>query len=209
MGKQPLVDLQFLPSIEYFVALMKYPNTLFDQHEHFVKQTYRNRCHILGANGLTRLIVPLIKGSQKTAMQFAEIDYSHKWATPLWRSILSAYGKSPFFEFFGDDIHDILLTQPQFLITLNTELLSYCLKCLDIDIELRFTERYFEPTESSITDIRSLIHPKVDFKVNQLYTPNSYIQIFGNKFVPNLSMIDLLFCEGPNAREILKRSIIK
>ncbi len=208
-GKQLLFELQFLPGIEYFSALVKYSNVLFDQHEHFVKQTYRNRCHILGANGTITLIVPVVKGSQKTAMQYVEIDYSHKWVAPLWRSILSAYGKSPFFEFYSDDLKQILMAKPQHLWDLNLQLLSYCLKCLDMDISFTFTDKYFDPEESSISDKRGQIHPKVDFSRNLLYFPYSYTQIFGNKFVPNLSIIDLLFCEGPNAREILKRSELK
>ncbi len=205
-GKQYLIDLQFLPSIEYFIALRTYNNVLFDQHEYFVKQTYRNRCHILGANGIVRLIVPVTKGSQRISMQHVEIDYAHRWLNPLWRSILSAYGKSPFFEFYSDEIRQILYNKPQHLLSLNSQLLSFCLKCLGMDNELSFSKKYLNPKESSIVDVRSLIHPKVHYEANQLYTPFNYSQIFGNKFVSNLSIIDLLFCEGPNAVEMLKGS---
>ena len=205
-GKKYIIDLQFLPSLEYFIALKSHENILLDQNEHFVKQTYRNRCYILGANSILGLTVPVVKGSQKTAMRQVGIDYTHDWLNPLWKSIHSAYGKSPFFEFFSEEVRSILYTQPVQLWDLSSELLSFCLKCLEMDKNLSLTDKYHGTQKPTIMDMRGVIHPKVHFESNPFYRPFEYNQIFGNNFVPNLSIIDLLFCEGPNAIEILERS---
>ena len=206
MIRECIIDLQFLPSLEYFVALSSFDEVLFDKHEHFIKQSYRNRCFVLGANGKLRLTVPTKKGSQKTPMHSVEIDYSHDWVNPLWRSISSAYGRAPFFEFYSDTIKEILFEKPQLLTSLSGDLLSFCLKCLDMDNRLTFSEEYTKNNQTTITDLRGRIHPKISYLTNPFYRPFVYTQIFGNNFVPNMSIIDLLFCEGPNAREVLSRS---
>lgn len=207
MGNKLLIELQFLPSLEYFVALRKFDKVVFDQHEHFIKQTYRNRCYILGANKVIDLVVPVKGGSQKIPMKDVQIDYFHNWVGPLCRSISSAYGKSPFFEFYSDELFKILKSGEDQLLDMNRRLLSFCLECLQIDIPHSYSTQYHSDEKEQITDLRSHIHPKKSFKQRNLYRPEPYNQIFGSKFVADLSIIDLLFCEGPHSVEILNKSI--
>ncbi|MEQ9423229.1 MAG: WbqC family protein [Cyclobacteriaceae bacterium] len=203
-----LIEIQFLPSLEYFCCLLKHPVTL-DRHEHFVKQTYRNRCYINSANKVIPLVVPIKSGSRRLPMAEVPIDYRQKWLNSLWSSIQSAYGKSPFYEFYEEEFHSVLFSKPDFLFDLNFKLLTLCLRCLQINLELKLSTGYHLTEDRGLNDLRSKIHPKKPFGDRNFYRPYSYTQLFGNNFVPNLSLIDLIFCEGPNAGAILRKSMFQ
>ena len=197
-----LLDLQYLPSIAYFQAITRSGEVVLERHEHFVKQTYRNRCRINTANGPAMLIVPLGEKHGKTPVTDLRIDYSQKWLNNHWRAIQSAYGNAPFFEYYADDLHRILFKRSPFLYELNYELLTMCLAWLKLNTNLRETTGYDKQPLSSVTDLRSVIHPKKEL-LESFYTPVAYVQVFGKKFAPNLSIIDLVFCLGPGARPSL------
>ncbi|MCG8385716.1 MAG: WbqC family protein [Cytophagales bacterium] len=208
--KTILADLHYLPSIEYFCLLDSYETIILENHEHFIKQTYRNRCHILGPNGRLTLSVPVIGGRKKIAMKDLRIDHDQKWSNNHWRAIQSAYGKSPFYEFFRDDFRAIFQKKEKFLVDLNCELLTLCLDLLGLKKKLIFSEKYEnDPKRSNISDFRSVIHPKISFEQRVFYRPVPYPQVFGKDFVPNLSIIDLLMCEGPNSLAIVRKSTRK
>jgi len=201
-----VLDLQFLPCIDYFIKLKQFKEVIIDHHEKYLKQTCRNRCYILGANNVIQLVVPVKKGSQRRPMNEVEIDYTHVWINTVWRSIASAYGKAPFFEFFWEDLHRMMVKKHELLFQLNSELLTFCLKCLKLDENVAYSKSYIKPGRIGITDLRSSIKP-FNAEINDInHNPTRYTQIFGNKFVPNLSIIDLLFCEGPRASEIIANS---
>ncbi|MFY0627044.1 MAG: WbqC family protein [Reichenbachiella sp.] len=194
-----IIDSQYFPSLEYFSFVKTQSEIYIDGKENFVKQTYRNRCYIMGSNQVLPLAIPMKGGNRKTPMELIELDYTHKWLNNHWRAIISAYNKSPFFEYYEPYIHDILFRKHEKLFDLNVDILTFCLKTLNIDIDVKFTESYIDSSEKSVIDMRSIIHPKKEYVCRNLYTPIPYKQIFGNIFVPNLSILDLLSCVGPES----------
>ncbi|MDN4166356.1 WbqC family protein [Cytophagales bacterium LB-30] len=205
--KKLLVDMHYLPSLAYLSQWVEAEEVILEKQEHFVKQTYRNRCYILGANGVQVLSVPVVGGSKKVAMGEVMIDYKQRWAMEHWRSIQSAYGKAPFFEFFADDFRKIYESKPATLWHLNAELLTLCLKILRLSPVLSFTEKYEKEIPDSIIDLRGRYLTQNQGKQQAGYTPVRYRQIFGNNFVSDLSIIDLIFCTGSEAKNILKQSL--
>jgi len=198
-----LIESQYFPCIEYFSFLKNQSEVWIDTKEHFVKQTYRNRCYILSSHGVLPLAVPVKNGNKKIPMEAIEPDYTHKWLNNHWRAIISAYNKSPYFEYYEPYFHDILFKRHQKLLELNMEVLTFCLKTLNIDTTLKLTNEYISVTETSVKDMRSVIHPKKGHEHRNLYTPVPYNQIFGNIFVPNLSILDLLSCAGRGSGSFL------
>lgn len=174
--------------------------------EHFVKQTYRNRCRILTANGVENLIVPVIHSDLKIPIRDARIDYSQNWPKQHWGAIVAAYAKAPYFEYFADDFEKILFRKTPFLFDLNWEILTLCLKWLRINTPIRLTTQYNKTPENGQFDARSLLHPKKSDLSNILGQPIVYKQNFGNEFVPHLSILDALMCHGTEVKSILKKS---
>lgn len=194
-----LIEAQYFPPLEYFSFLKSKNEIWIETKERFEKQTYRNRCYILSANKVLPLTVPVKFAGKKPSMDQVEIDYKEKWLNQHWRAIISAYNKSPFFEYYQPEIEAILFARHDQLLTLNLELLTFCLKALNIDTKIRLTEKYENGSESPIEDMRSVIHPKKDYICNEFYSPIPYHQIFGDKFVANLSVLDLISCVGPES----------
>ena len=202
-----LLDIQYLPHPAYFALLWQYPDIQLDRHENFVKQTYRNRCRILTANGTDTLTIPVQHTGHKIPMHEVRIDYRQKWLQRHWRAIASAYGKAPFFEYYADELQRIFYSQPVFLIDLTTALLTQCLDFLDFDRPLHFTDTYYDLREEPANDWRSLIHPKTNPAYSKTYKQVPYQQVFGSIFVDNLSVLDLIFCTGPQAGALIKAGI--
>ncbi|CAN5496501.1 WbqC family protein [soil metagenome] len=207
-NKEVLIELHYLPSLEYFVCLNKSENIILEINDHYVKQTYRNRCYILTSNKVAPLIIPVKEGNKKIKFKDIKIDYDQKWLNIHWRAIISAYGKAPFFEYFAPYIHQPMFKKFKYLLDLNLQLLSNCLQLLKLEKNLKFTEVYEKEAGNEIDDLRGQIHPKKNFIFNNFYQIIPYNQIFGKNFVSNISIIDLLFCEGGNAGKILQRSTI-
>ncbi len=199
------INLQYLPSLEYFCALLKHDEIIIEAHEYFEKQSYRNRCIIQTTNKIDALTVPVKNGNSKVLIKDLRIDYHQDWTRRHWGAIHSAYGKSPFFEFYSDYFRILIEKKPDFLFDFNMDLLTICLKLLRLEKTIIFTENYEKDVEN---DFRGLIHPKRNFMQNQLYKPVQYRQNFGNEFEPNLSILDLLFCQGNQALSILNESVI-
>ncbi len=203
-----LIDLQYLPNTLYFSLLAKADKIVIEKAEHFVKQTFRNRTHILTANGVDTLSIPLLGSQKKIKMDEIKIDYNQKWANRHWRAIKSAYGKAPFFEHYADYIQQQIYANHETLFELNLNLLTICLKFLQIDTPILFTSTYQKTVDSSLIDLRSSIHPKTAFTSSLKIEYTSYQQVFGNSFVQELSILDLLFSEGPNAGSIIRNQVI-
>lgn len=194
-----LIESQYFPCLEYFSLIKNREEVWIETKEHFVKQTYRNRCYILGSDRILPLAIPIIGGNKKIPIDEIKIDYGQKWLNNHWRAIISAYNKSPYFEYYEPYLHQILFTKHETLLALNLELLTFCLKVLNIDTPINYTSIYEKVPFNETEDIRSVIHPKSDYICRRYYTPTPYQQLFGSKFATNLSILDLLSCVGPDA----------
>jgi len=201
-----LIELHYLPSIAYFSALHGSEKIIIEKHEHFTKQSYRNRSHILTAQGVERLVIPLTSKHGKVLITDVRIDYSQKWLNNHWRTIESAYRSSPFFEFYADDVHKVLFKQQNFLYDLNFELLTLCLKWLKLNVTLQESMTYEKTPVDGVIDMRNVIHAKKTEHQLNYFEPVAYPQVFGNKFAAGLSVIDLVFCEGPNSPKVVASS---
>lgn len=206
MKETVLLGTTYFGPIQYFTRFLVFPRVKIEQYDNYSKQTYRNRCNIYGANGMLPLSIPVLKGpGHKTLVRDVRIDYSKNWRKLHWKGIESAYMHSPFFEFYMDEIKSYLEKEHDFLLDLNLEIMDYLLGSLEIDIRYELTGEYSESGE--FMDSRDMIHPKTAFDKDQFYDAEPYSQVFKDRlgFMPNLSIIDLLFNEGPNARSVLER----
>ena len=167
---------------------------------------YRNRCHIISARGKETLIVPLTSKHGKIFISEVRIDYSQKWLNNHWRTIRSAYGNAPFFEHYADELERTLFKRTTFLYDLTLDLLSMCLKWLKWEKAIKESEKFEKTPPASIFDLRSALNAKDDGKLSRFYLPIAYRQVFGNTFVANASVIDLIFCMGPDASNIIRAS---
>jgi len=170
---------------------------MVEQHDNYIKQTYRNRCRIVTANGIMDLSIPVQKSEKKCQMKDIRISYSDNWQQTHWRAIESAYSSSPFFEYYRDDFEPFYRIKKEFLIDLNTELQSLILELIDISTPVTFTTEYKNSLPEKELDLRDFFHPKKEYP----YQLNPYYQVFGQKFgfQKDLSIIDLLFNMGPEA----------
>ncbi len=200
-----LIESHFLPSLEYFCAIWPFDTIILERHEHYVKQSYRNRCYVMTSHGRERLTIPVTHHG-KSAVTTVEIDYTVRWQNTFWRTLTSAYAHAPYFLHYADELHTTVFTHHACLYDLNKELLSMCLKWLKSSKQISETLTYEKQLSTEVTDLRTQISAKSDFTARSFYKPRPYPQVFGSEFVPNLSIIDLVFCEGPQAPTLLAGS---
>ncbi|AWW33103.1 hypothetical protein DN752_08375 [Echinicola strongylocentroti] len=196
--------LILLAPIEFFVAVQDADHLVLAGNDRYQKQTYRNRTYIQLANKVEALSIPVIGGNKKVKYQEIKIDYKQKWKNVHLRGIRSAYGKAPFFEYFFPYFELIYQKDIDNLYRFNFELLTLCLKLMKVKTKVSVAIQ--EEEYSPCVDLRGIIVAKEPFEQRNIYQPWKYTQLFGLDFVPNLSIIDLLFCEGPMASEIISQS---
>lgn len=203
MSLDLLLPVLYLPNISYFKAIKESEGALLlEKCEHFPKQTFRTRTQIATANGVLELMIPTIHGKRaRVAMQDIRINYDHPWQRLHWMSIQTAYRSSAYFEFYEDDFRPFYEKKYEFLFDYNLEQLELILKFLKLKKEIRFTEEYLPQSPNPI-DLRQAIHPK---QPAIFQDTASYYQLFSenNGFQPNMSIIDLLFSQGPQAKKFL------
>ena len=190
----------YFGNIAYFRELVNSTAPFIEAKEHFVKQTIRTRCSIMGANGIQQLSIPVIRpNGSKTLMEDVLLSETDPWKKIHWRSIESAYASAPFFEEYDQEIKQLIFQPEVNLLNYNLRITEGILQLLDFNSELGRTESY--ETNNEINDFRM-----VDFE--SPIKMKKYIQVFGdsNHFSSNLSILDLLFCEGPMARKWLINS---
>ena len=210
-----LIELQYFPPIQYFAKLLQFKKVRLEAYENYNKGTYRNRCHIAGANGLQRLSIPLRKGkNRQQSIRAVEIANDENWQAEQWHSIKSAYGNSPFFEYYADELQLFYKKEYDLLWDWNLDLLKKMMELTGVDCQIELTDCYVPTIEDqaakSVFDYRNSIQPKKSrHKEDSAFKNVSYGQVFIEKhgFLPNLSILDLLFCQGPSASEILRQSV--
>ncbi len=171
-----------------------------EAHEHYQKGGFRNRCQIAGPNGVQLLSVPLEKGkNSKMPIKEVKIYQTENWQKIHWDSIQTAYGKSPFFEYYEAEIQAIFFKKWTFLFDLNLELTQLFIELMQISTKLKFTDSYAKTPPASSFDYRNKLRPN-QIAQNTMQT-KPYGQVFEakNGFLANLSILDLLFCTGPEA----------
>lgn len=201
----------YLPCIQFFSKLIAYSQIDIEQFEHFNKQSYRNRCKILGANGVMTLNIPVAKArNRKVLMKDVKIAYDTPWQQQHWRSIVSAYNSSPFFEYYADVLAPFYEERFDFLLDFNQQLLQTIIDEIELDTTVDLTTDYRHDYPEDIIDFRNKIHPKKQHQVpDASFISKEYTQVFSHKmeFQSNLSIIDLLFNKGPEAYSFLEESI--
>ena len=200
----------YLAPVEYYSKLLNYDKIFIEQHDHYMKQTYRNRCTIAGPEGELALSIPTVKPEEpKCPMKDIRISDHGNWRHLHWNAIESAYNSTPFFEYYKDDFSPFYEKKYEFLTDFNEELCRLVCELIDIQPAIERTKEYktdFAPNE---IDFREAIHPKKDFhRTDPEFIPQPYYQVFEARhgFLPNLSIIDLLFNMGPESLLILQKT---
>lgn len=208
--KRVILSIAYFPPVEWFAALINAESHLIEQWEHYQKQSYRSRLNILTSSGPLALSIPLKRDiTHKLPIKEIEIDNSYSWIVQHKRSITAAYNSSPFFEYYKDDLFPILDSGYKYLFDLNVNLIEKLLELLNLELSLNFTDRYIKKEEMfhyETLDLRDTIHPKKESPIlNVSIKEKPYYQVFAEKqgFVSNLSILDLLSNEGPNAISFL------
>lgn len=203
-----LIENQLFPCVSYFKKLVNYNNLLLEQYEAYKKMSFRNRYVISGANGLIHLTVPIAGGrEQKRLMKDVEIDFSDKWPLKHWRAIVSSYNKSPYFENYEESLKNLIFSGNTNLADFNLSALRWIIKALKIEINISLTSEYKNTYENGV-DYRDYFLPK-NFQSGKVEMHDKYIQVFESRFgfQANLSILDLLFAEGPNSKCRLEKSV--
>ena len=207
---QILLSSAYLPPVQYFAHLQSAEQVWIEQYDHYQKQTYRNRCVIAAPDGPLSLTVPIEKpNTQKAFMRDIRISDHGNWRHLHWNAIESAYNHTPFFEYYKDDFRPFYEKKFDFLVDYNEQLCQLVCQLIDIDTSFQRTEFYVAEPSNTIIDLRDAIHPKKEVMDDASFVVIPYYQVFQERlgFLPNLSIIDLLFNMGPEAILVLQKSI--
>ena len=204
--KPLLLSTAYCPPVAYLSMMVNASRVIIDLHETYAKQTWRNRCRIMTANGLLDLSIPVSKPhGNHTKTKDILVSQHAPWQGLHWKTIVSAYKKSPYFQFYESGLEPLFIekfTGP--LITWNKRLLHFIIQELCLDITIQETSSY-EAEADGYIDLRNILSPKSDWPGSQLTWP-VYHQVFHERqgFQPHLSTLDLLFNTGPDAKSYLR-----
>jgi hypothetical protein len=199
-----LIESQYFPNITYYKTLINLDILLIERYEHYQKLSFRNRCYIAGPNGRILLSVPLARGkNQRTVMKDVRISNEEKWQGQHWKTLVSAYRRSPWFEYHEESLGKLYEQPAEFLLDWNMACFEWANNVIGLSHPVTFTDAYNKEPETGIKDLRDTMSPS-----ETISDGNSpvYTQVFQERvgFMPNLSILDLIFCEGRRSLELLK-----
>ena len=201
-----LLSTAYYAPIQYYSKLVRYEDVFIERHENYNKQSYRNRCTIYTANGLLDLVVPVVKTDRlKLPVTEVEISYDMLWQKLHFKAIESAYRRSPFYEYYIDDLMIFFNESHRYLYEFNMQILSTVCSLIKIPFRVQESKEYQKPAQD-LVDLRNSIHPKTNrLKTGDDFVTPHYTQVFADKwgFKSNLSILDLLFNTGPEAKNLL------
>ena len=204
-----LLQTTYFGPVQWYQKLYRYDRCVIEQHDSYQKQTFRNRCIIATANGTQALTVPVEHPSPIThhlspITKDLRISDHNQWRRVHWNALQSAYSESPFFDYYADDIRPFFEKKYEFLVDFNEAIRQKMCELIDIHPSVDYTTTYLPSPitqyPSPISDFRDVIHAKHPQPAPD-FTPIKYWQVFQHKhgFLPNLSILDLLFCMGPES----------
>ena len=211
-----LLQTTYFGPVQWYQKLKRYDHCVIEQYDSYQKQTYRNRCVIATANGLQALTVPVDHSPltiDHVQCKDLRISDHNQWRRVHWNALQSAYSESPFFEYYADDIRPFFEQKYEFLIDFNEAIRQKMCELLDIETSVSYSSGFmvhgsgsmvqdsgFRVQGSGFKDFREVIHAKHP-QDDPEFQPRSYWQVFQHRygFQPNLSILDLLFCMGPEA----------
>ncbi|MBP7273164.1 MAG: WbqC family protein [Saprospiraceae bacterium] len=198
----------YLPPVQYFFQFIQHPTVVMEGCEHYQKGAYRSRCCIATANGVTYLTIPLIGGKHaQTAIREVKIDNQQGWQRQHWRTIQAAYGSAPFFDYYAEQLYPFYHQSFKFLYDYNMAITRWCLQTIGLPDSFQETTEYQKMFDTNTIDFRQIISPKFLIATQDAYFyPTPYAQVFEYRhgFLPNLSIIDVLMCQGVHTLDYLK-----
>lgn len=200
----------YFGSIAQYAAMAQNDIVLFEDHDNYQKQTYRNRTYIYGANGKLLLTIPIKhtgkQGNGKQLYKDVRIENEFQWQSLHWKSIQTAYRTSPFFEYYEDELIPLFEKKKDYLLDFNYECMEAVNDCLQLEVNYSKTATFLKEYGDELNDQRNLVNAKKD----KYHALSSYIQVFSEKhgFISNLCILDLLFNEGTNAITYLENQMI-
>lgn len=210
---QTILSTAYFAPIQYYCKLVQHNSVLIEQWENYCKQSYRNRCNIMGANGVLPLSVPVVKATNKKVLtKDVKISYDTNWQKLHWKGIESAYKSSPYYEYYVDDLEQFFYQKWNYLMDFNQEIQNCICDILEIEAKTELSNDYIDMNTADIIDYRNSIHPKASKStVDTQFKAQEYTQVFSDKhaFAPNLSILDLIFNLGPEGESYLQSCIME
>ncbi len=205
--KPVLIESQSWGSIAYFSILKNAKQVFIDGHEHFVKASYRNRYEVCGPNGKQTLSIHLENGrNRRRSSRKVKIFYEHHWQKLHWNTLCSNYRRSPYFEYYEDDLQHLYETPTESLLEFNKKTIQFIAEQLELSFNIEYTDRYIPASDENYLDLRSILKPNKAIPEDlAAITTQKYHQVFEdrNPFFPNLSILDALFNLGPRTIELM------
>ena len=199
IGSTALLSSAYFPPVQWMQKLHIYNKVYVERNDNFCKQTYRNRCVISTANGVQALTVPIERSEgAKCPMRDIRISDHGEWRHLHWNAIVSAYGESPFFDYYTDDLLPFLERKWKYLFDFNMEIVDKLCELLDVRPNISLTDSYADAALLGADDLRDVIRPKHP-AADPLFAPRPYYQVYASRhgFQSNMSVLDLLCNEGP------------
>ncbi|MGM9705656.1 MAG: WbqC family protein [Prevotella sp.] len=197
--RRALLSSAYFGPVQWYQKLHRYDRCTIERHDNYVKQTYRNRCVIATANGPQTLTVPIERyDGDKCPMRDIRISDHGSWRHLHRNALVSAYGESPFFDYYADDVLPFFERRWTYLFDFNMEIMSTMCSLLDIEPTVDASDEYL--TDADADDYRDAIRPKHPLD-DPSFEPRPYYQVYALRhgFLPNISILDLLFNEGPES----------